>query len=60
MTDYSEMRQEFDERHVTVNGKLVTLYQARDDEERRDFIVDALCLFLLLGLGYVAVCFFGG
>lgn len=59
MSDFTEIRHEFDERHVTVNGRVVTLYQAKDDEERRDFIVDVVCLVIMLGITYALVCFFG-
>lgn len=59
MSDFTEIRHEFDERHVTVNGRVVTLYQAKDEEERSDFILDVVCLFIMLGIMYALVCFFG-
>ena len=60
MTTYSEIREDVEaNRHILVNGHIVSLFEYRNRQERRDFIA-GLVLLAVLVVAFYAAAYIGG
>ncbi len=57
---YSELREDVESnRHIFVNGHIVSLFEYRNRQERRDFIAGVILLAFLV-VAFYAAAYIGG